>query len=76
MRGSGRIVEGVTLAVFAVALLAAFAFGIAWVGNPLAVIGSAGVIETALVCVLLAAPLLLACACLFGLIQIFKGTMP
>ena len=76
MRRLSRIVEGMTLAIFGFALLAVFGFGVAWVGNPLARLGSAGIVQTTVVYVLLAAPLLLACACMFGLIQILKGKMP
>ncbi len=72
----GKIIEGVTLAIFGFALLAAFGFGVSWVGNPLALVGSAGIVETAMVCILLATPLLLACACMFGLVQLLKGKAP
>lgn len=65
-----------TLAIFGLALLAVFGFGVAWVGNPLAQLGSAGIVQTTIVWIMLAAPLLLACACMFGLIQILKGKVP
>jgi hypothetical protein len=65
-----------TLGIFGFALLAAFGFGIAWVGNPLALVGSAGIAQTAIVCLLLAAPLMLAIACMFGVLQILKRKAP
>lgn len=65
-----------TLAIFGFALLAVFGFGVAWVGNPLARLGAAGIIQTTIVCILLAVPLLLACACMFGLFQALKGKLP